>query len=705
MNMPLRPPAVEGLERAQQGVFLGSGEMRARCRALDWSATPLGLVASWPSCLRVLVDAVLANPFPALLLWGSELTQIYNDSYCVLMGGRHPAGLGQATSLCWPETWHVKQSLYTRVRGGESVTFEQAPATGGLEDAWFTLSYSPLRDESGVVAGVQVTAFDATARVRAESAQRESEAQLALIFERAMVGLSEINPDGRFVRANPELARIVGRTPDELRLATVADVTHPDDVEASLKAARSVLESGIPETLEKRYRRPDGTAVWAQSSVTRLDGSAFRGPRLLAVTVDLSARRQIELERAHVLEREQAARAEAEHAVRLQDEFLAMISHELRTPLNAILGWSSVLRASSFTAEQAARALETIERNARTQVRLVEDLLDIGRVASGKLRLNVAPLDLLAVVCAGLEVVRPAALGRNVRLVPSLPADPVRVSGDADRLQQVVWNLLSNAVKFTGSGGEVRVRVEREGPEAVLVVGDSGQGIEPSFLPHVFDRFRQAEGGITRAQGGLGLGLAIAKNVVELHGGTIAVASEGVGRGATFTVRLPAPSGASVAVLASEPRLPATPPALDELACPSQLRGARVLIVEDDADTRELLVTVLARCGVLVEVAADARDGLVRFEANPPDVLLTDVDLPGEDGYSLLGKVRALPREAGGTTPAVALTAYARAQDRAQALRAGFTTHLPKPVRPSELLAVLASAVARRDRASPAKKG
>jgi signal transduction histidine kinase len=402
---------------------------------------------------------------------------------------------------------------------------------------------------------------------------------------------------------------------------------------------------------------------------------------------EIRVREWAEQERGRLLFLEQEARKQAEEANRMKDEFLATLSHELRTPLNAVLGWVQVLRAGKLDATAAARALETIERNARAQAQLIADLLDVSRIITGKLRLDFKPVELRRIIDAVLESVRPAADAKGILLDISVAPLASPVLGDADRLQQVVWNLLSNAIKFTPRGGrvEVRLREAHEGEEsAVIRVSDTGIGIRPDFLPYVFDRFRQAEGSITRTHGGLGLGLSIVRHLIELHGGSAEVASEGEGLGAEFTVRLPLR-----AELADDP-LDRTGATRSVFSTPQLLTGLRVMVVEDEIDTRDLLVISLEQCGAEVTACGSVPEALAGFDRAVPDVLVSDIGVPGEDGYSLIRKIRARPPEKGGKVPAAALTAYARAEDRLRALEAGYQTHLAKPIDPSELMASVA---------------
>ena len=398
--------------------------------------------------------------------------------------------------------------------------------------------------------------------------------------------------------------------------------------------------------------------------------------------------------RTKLLASEKLARSEAERANRLKDEFLATISHELRNPLNAILGWAHMMRLGKLTPANAERAVETIYRNAKSQAQLVADLLDVSRIISGKLRLDVGPVDLISIVNAAIDSVRPAVEAKGIRLETILDPAAGPISGDADRLQQIVWNLLTNAVKFTPKGGKIQVNVQRVDSHVEIVVSDSGVGIRKEFLPYVFDRFRQADASTTRIHGGLGLGLSIVRQLVDLHGGSVSVHSEGEGKGATFTITLPF-AGAIGDQKESEAEQPAQGD--EELSfegLPS-LHGLKVLVVDDEADTRELICEVLKECGSEVITSRSVPEALEALEQHKPDILISDLGMPDEDGYSLISKIRALPPERGGQIPAAALTAYARAEDRMRVLRSGFQFHLPKPVDSAELVTVVASLTGR----------
>lgn len=387
-----------------------------------------------------------------------------------------------------------------------------------------------------------------------------------------------------------------------------------------------------------------------------------------------------------LLVREQSARAQAEAANRIKDEFLATLSHEIRTPLNSILGWVTLLRNHSLTDSEVQRALEVIERNARSQSHLINDLLDVSNIINGKLRLDVEPLMPEAVIKKAVESVRPAAAAKNIQLQTDLDEEAGPVLADADRLQQIVWNLLLNAIKFTPRDGQVKVKLKRAESHLEIIISDTGIGIEPELLPFVFDRFRQGDSSTTRKFGGLGLGLAIVRHLVEMHGGTVRVESEGLNRGAGFTVRFPlaqAPSCAEIDHFAMTNR---------ELAgweCGEDLADLRVLVVEDDHDSCQLLVAILTRCQAEVQAAANAVEALTILEEWHPDVIISDIEMPVMNGFEFIRNVRS--HKALAKIPAVALTAYARVEDRLRALASGFHMHLAKPAEPAELLAVVAS--------------
>src|SRR5262245_10701145 len=412
--------------------------------------------------------------------------------------------------------------------------------------------------------------------------------------------------------------------------------------------------------------------------------------RLLLVAADRIA---LAIEQTRLYEVEKQARRQAEESNRMKDEFLALVSHELRSPLNAMLGYARLLRFGYLDPQQIRNAIDVIERGGRVQTQLIDDLLDTARIISGKLRLEIGPVDLVKVIEEAVQTIYPAATAKRIMLITDLKAKIGPITGDAERLQQVVWNLLSNAVKFTPTGGYVETRLERVDPHICITVSDTGKGISPDLLPYVFDRFRQADASSTRRYGGLGLGLALVKYLVELHGGTIEAFSDGDGRGSTFKVLLPVP-----AVARGFREFEGAPPTAVE-SQKALLAGVRALVVDDEDDARELVKTVIAQYGGDVVAARARPDAFAMItamqEQKRPDVMVTDLGMPDEDGYSLLRRVREWEHEHGVHIPAVALTAYARPEDRKQAVRAGFQMHVAKPVEPDELAVVIASIVKR----------
>ncbi|HEX8285236.1 MAG TPA: ATP-binding protein [Pyrinomonadaceae bacterium] len=464
--------------------------------------------------------------------------------------------------------------------------------------------------------------------------------------------------------------------PDELLVASAKDEEH-------LAIMRGLGFSSVMVVPLAAH----GRAFGAITFVTAESGRRY-GHEDIAFAEDLARRASLAVENARLYR-------QAQDANRIKDEFLATLSHELRTPLTAILGWASMLRSGGFDAEATRRAVETIERNARAQRQIVEDVLDVSRIITGKLRLELRPVEARALLQEAVETVRPTAEAKGVFLSTLLGTDVGEVSADPDRLRQVLWNLLSNAVKFTPRGGRVEVELRRDGAQALMRVADTGQGISPDFLPHVFDRFRQADMGTTRQHGGLGLGLAIVRHLVELHGGEVTAESAGPGLGSTFQLRLPLKTEPR----ADEPALtePAQAPAQYDAFASESLAGTRVLLVEDEEDARSMLKALLESAGAGVRAVGSAAEAWAALEGGAWDVLVSDIGMPQEDGYSLVGRVRARDARRGERTPALALTAYARDDDRARALAAGFDAHMAKPVEPAELVSAVARLAGRAD--------
>lgn len=464
---------------------------------------------------------------------------------------------------------------------------------------------------------------------------------------------------------------------------------HPEDWDRVLAKWLGWIEAGEDYSCEFRLATSNGKTRWVHVHSAPMISDLGKPMGHVGTIRDITDRKLAEEERGRLL-REQVARQEAERANRLKDEFLAILSHELRTPLNAILGWAKLLRTRKFDEKTTNKALETIERNAKCQAQLIEDILDVSRILRGKLQLNLRPVDVVSAIETIVESNRPAADLKSISLTFNYSPDARNVLGDGGRLQQVVWNLLSNAIKFTPVGGKVEVNLEAVGDWAQIQVTDTGIGISPEFLPFVFDRFRQADSTTTRSYGGLGLGLAIVRHLVELHGGTVKAQNNSDGAGAKFTVLLPLASGpgnrSTPELSQSSSQLEAGGSAIANLPT---LTGLKVLVVDDDSDTCEFITAILEDRGAQVRTATSAAQALAAIADSVPNVLVSDIGMPEADGYELIAQVRSLEALWGETLPAVALTAYARLEEQQQALQAGFQMHLSKPVEPAELVAAL----------------
>ncbi|WP_432813045.1 PAS domain S-box protein [Pantanalinema sp. GBBB05] len=528
--------------------------------------------------------------------------------------------------------------------------------------------------------------FPRLERARAEEALRHSESRFRLMVESAKeYAIFTLDLNGVVTGWNAGAERLLGYLEAEIVGCSGRIIFTPEDQEQGRheRELQLALTQGRAEN-ERWHVRQDGSRFWGSGIVMPLQDEAGNVQGFVKIMQDKTTQRQTQAEREQLLHREQAARETAETANRIKDEFLAVLSHELRSPLNPILGWAKLLKAGNLDAAKTAQAITTIERNAKLQSELIEDLLDVSRILQGKLSLNASPVDLAVTIRGAIETVRLAAEAKSITVEANLDAvEPV--SGDATRLQQVVWNLLSNAVKFTPTGGRVEVRLEPVDHQAQITVSDTGKGIPANFLPYVFDYFRQEDGATTRQFGGLGLGLAIVRHLVELHGGTVAVASAGEGLGATFTVNLP--------LLRTEDRGLKT----ENLALSTQhsalkpLEGLQILVIDDETDSREFVAFVLEQAGANVTTATTASEGFVALTQSSPDVLISDIGMPDLDGYMLMRQVRSLPPEQGGWVKAIALTAYAGDFNQQQALQAGFQQHVSKPVEPEELVRAIST--------------
>ncbi len=523
-----------------------------------------------------------------------------------------------------------------------------------------------------------------------DSKLAESEARFRYLADNIPQLAWMARPDGHIFWYNRRWFEYTGAPPEEMDGWGWEKVHDPEALPGVMSSWKHALAEKVPWEHTFPLRGADGTYRWFLSRAMPLRDADGQVSLWFGSNTDITEQREHADERYRLLESERAARFNAERASLLKDEFLATVSHELRTPLNAILGWTQLLRTGDGDPAEIREGLETIERNARAQTRIIEDLLDMSRIISGKTRLDVQATDLVKVVEAAVDSLRPAAEAKNVRVAKVLgPVQPI--SGDPARLQQVLWNLLANAIKFTPKGGRVNVVLERVNSHVEIVVSDNGEGISPEFIPHVFDRFRQQDASQTRRHGGLGLGLSIVKNLVELHGGSVRVQSEGLGHGASFTVILP------LVPLRQDGSARQHPGAALDTRClvNVELDGVRVLVVDDERDSLELVRRLLKECKADVLIASSAEDGLQLVSEDAPDVIVSDIGMPGKDGLEMMRELRARSTAKQARIPAIALTAFARSEDRTRAMLAGYQIHLSKPVEPQELLAAVANLAGR----------
>ena len=542
---------------------------------------------------------------------------------------------------------------------------------------------------------------DITARRRAEEALRQQREWLEVTL--SSIGDAVITTDinGFVSFLNPVAQGLTGWKLEEAvgqRLHEIFNIVNEETRQTVENPALRAMREGVIVGLANHtvLIAKDRSEIPIDDSGAPIKDTDGKIIGAVLIFRDITERRRIERERSQLLAGEQAAREQAEAASRAKDEFVAVISHEIRSPLNSILGWAQMLKTGRLNKGEADRAIETIERNARMQVQLVEDLLDISRVITGKLTLNVRPVELTEIIELALDAIRPAAEAKAIELRVQLAPSGSVISGDPNRLQQIVWNLLSNAVKFTPRHGRIEVRMERVNSQVQITVRDSGIGINPEFLPFVFDRFSQASTTSERKYGGLGLGLAIVRHLVELHGGTVWADSSGEGRGAIFTVAFPV--GVLRPGMSEFKRIDPSAGPLAYLNDAIRIDGLRVIIVDDETESRELLTVMLMQHGAEVKACASAAEALEEIERWQPHVLVSDIGMPDEDGYALIRKLRAREPARGGNIPAVALTGYAKLEDRLRALASGFQLHVSKPVEAAELITVIASLSGRIDK-------
>lgn len=654
-----------------------TGDMATRIRQLDWSTTPLGPMAHWPQSLRTAVDLMLDSVQPAYIAWGDALTSLFNDRYIPILGDKHPGALGLSLLAVFPEIEEEYGPILRATLAGQAHSFVDRPVPlrgRSLPMSWFTFSWTPLRDERGDIRGFYCAAFETTDKVLARDAaqanQQEaliaSEQRYRMLFDaideafciiEVLFDAADRPFDYRFLEANPAFERhtglkgAIGRTIREFA---------PDHEQHWFDIYGQVAQTGAPVRFENRAAQIDGR--WYDVFAFRVGTPEQR--RVAILFNDISARKEVE---------------DALHdADRRKDEFLATLAHELRNPLAPLRNGLHIARLTGGTDERTSNVLDMMDRQLTHLVRLVDDLLDVGRISSGKLELKLSPVELGQAVAAGIESTRSAVEANAHQLDVTPPSEPLWVLGDHDRLAQVFTNLLSNAAKYTEYGGRIDVQLWRAGEEAVVAVSDTGIGIPAGAADQVFDLFSQVREHQGRYGGGLGIGLALVRRLVALHGGSVHAASLGEGRGSTFTVRLPAMA----------------PPAGHATAATRRVRrpgstGRRVVVADDNPDAAESLALLLRALGHEVWVAADGAQALAMLAHARPDVVFLDLGMPVMDGIEAAQRIRAMPAHDG--VLLVALTGWGQDRDRARTDDAGFNRHLVKPVDPAEVERLLDS--------------
>jgi PAS domain S-box-containing protein len=678
-----------GEEAAVEGLAAGADDYLVKPfsarELLARVATNLELGRSRQATARRRIESILESITDGFIAIDRQWRCVYaNQEAEDLLQKSRSELLGQVMWEVFPDWVGSPFEVALRQAAEQQITVELDQFYPAL-NTWFELRIYPASE------GLSVYFHNISERKQAEAALRESEAKFRTIADTMPQIVWSTTTDGYHDYFNQRWYEYTGMPHTDDQGWHWKDYLHPDDYDRAVEIWQHSLKTGEPYEVEYRFRRgEDGAYRWFIGRALPIRDQQGQVIRWFGTCTDIDEQRRLLEQREQLLERERAARTESERVSRMKDEFLATLSHELRTPLNAILGWSQLLRKGGLKPEMAEQGMNTIDRNVRMQAELIEDLLDMNRIISGKIRLDVQRVDLVSVIEAALETVRLAAEAKEIRLQKVL--DPLAgvVSGDPARLQQIVWNLLSNAIKFTPKAGRVLVILERVRSHVEISIIDTGQGIDPEFLPYVFERFRQADGSTTRRHGGLGLGLSIVRSLTELHGGTIRAESAGAGLGATFVVALPLVAVHAKTVEPEELTLETDDNASTDPDAPN-LSGLNVLVVDDELDARQLIKVILEQAQASVITAGSTVQALELLESNKPDVLVSDIGMPEEDGYQFIRQVRSLPPAQGGKIPAVALTAYARQEDRKLALLSGYQMHITKPVEPSELIAVISS--------------
>jgi hypothetical protein len=689
-QIPQAPPAVA--DGHDKNISSGNNDAANRLRALE---IMLSGIKDFAYALDR--DGRFLYVNKALLdLWGLPLDHAVGKNFFDL---KYPDDIAAKLQR------QIQQVIQTK-----QVVVDETPYTNPAgQEGFYEYIFSPVFSPDGEVEAVAGSTRDYTERRRTEQATlrasaeaiaaAEANAKFRTFFDQGIFFAGVMTLDGTLIEANRLCLDACGFSREKVIGKKFWDCgwwnRSPALVEM-VRAGSMQAAAGQVFRKETNYFIADGSERMVELTIAPVIDDTGRVLFIAPTGIDITDKKRLADEREHLLEAERFARAEAERTSRIKDEFLATLSHELRTPLSAILGWTQILATGSKNQADIIDGLKTIERNARAQTQIIDDLLDMSRIISGKVRLDVQRIDLASIVQAAVETTTHAANAKGVRIHAVLDPSSGLVSGDPNRLQQVFWNLLTNAIKFTPKGGSVQVLLERVNSHLEVSVTDTGEGIAPEFLPHVFDRFRQADASTTRRHGGLGLGLSIVKQLVELHGGSIRVQSNGVGQGSTFIITLP------ITVLHGEPEPLAErrhPRAASSLASMSdactKIEGIRVLVVDDEPDARSLVKRLLEDCQAIVTTAATTVEAQTLLQSGKFDVLVSDIGMPGDDGYALIRRIRSLDHSKGGNIPAIALTAYGRAEDRVKAVNAGFQMHLTKPIEPVELITMIAGATGR----------
>jgi PAS domain S-box-containing protein len=652
-------------------------------------ALPAAPFAADPEALEAMLVALVESADDAIIVKDLDGTiRTWNPAAERMFGYRadEVAGL-PITILLPPDCLGDEAHIASTVRRGERVEhFDSERVRKDGRRILVSISESPIRDGAGRIVAAAQIARDVT-EVRQAGAARATLAAIVESSEDAIVGKTL---NGVILTWNAGAQRTFGYAAEEVIGKSITILIPEERLDEETMVLTKVRRGERIEHFETERIRKDGRRIRISLSVSPIkqaDGTIIGAAKIAR---DISVRHALDAERDRLLAREQEARAQAEEANRAKDMFLAVVSHELRTPLSPILAWSRMLRSGMLDAEKASQALETIERNVLAQAQLIDDLLDVSRIVAGKLRLAIRATELDAVIQAAVDVVKPAADAKGIRVETQLDPEIGTIAGDPDRLQQVVWNLLSNAIKFTPEGGRVRLILQRVDSHVEIAVIDNGQGFPPSLSEHLFARFQQADSTTTRRHGGLGLGLAIVRHIIELHGGTVRAESAGEGKGATFVVELP------LVRHEGDADRGAAPEPMDEGRSPL-LAGLRVLVVDDEPDSNDVVRTILASRGAEVRVAASVPQALEVMQEWVPELIVTDIAMPAQDGYALMSHLRARERWLG-RIPVIALTAYTSRNDRLRLIAAGFQMHVPKPIDPVELLASVANVAESRRR-------